>query len=466
MLRVAAIMILMACAPLSAADVVAFHDGRVLYGEIVSENDRTIEFRHQVDGIWTTQTFDRRDIGAVYPQEGDQSDGASQPGGPPRPGESGATAPGQSRTAPVARKPGAPLVALIPLHGQVGGLIGDSTIGTFDAVLLEACLEEASKNGASLVVLDIQSPGGLVDEMEAISELILDWNDRLRIVAWPNEAFSAAAIITLCCRDIIVRPTSLIGAATIVTRSRDGGMSALDAKMASPHYARQRQYMERAGRPYAVVAAMTVQETALWWSPQDGFVTEQPHDTTGWTAVDSRSTILTMTGDDAVLWGLARGSATQLADVVALAGVARPYDTLDLTEFARNLSQSADRRLSDVQSQFDSYFRALANLNQAMIGLFEARRRGDARTIDALRRDVGREIGKVRNVGRQIDRAAKAGASRNITVPQEYVTQISRDQDMLAQVPALLRSDSPAEWNRAGQVVGTVLKTWQQIVGQ
>ncbi|MCL4209133.1 MAG: hypothetical protein HRU76_12695 [Phycisphaeraceae bacterium] len=454
------------------ADVIVLRDGRTLYGEVVSETDKTVAFRHQIDGVWTTQTIDRSSIKALYPQEGDQSDGAGKPGGggsDPSGAPASAPRPTPQRSpmaAPGQRRPGAPLVAVIPLHGQVGGLMDGSTAGTFDAMLLEGCLEEAEKQGASLVVLDIRSPGGLVSDMEAISELILDWNDRLRLVAWPDEAFSAAAIITLCCRDIIVRPTSLIGAATIVTRDREGGLSALDAKMASPHYARQRQYMERAGRPYAVVAAMTIQEAALWWSPVEGFVTETPRDSTGWTAVDSPSTILTMTGSDAVTWGLAAGSANKLEDVVALCGIADDYDVLDLTEFSNRQNQAADRRLNDVQSQFDAYFRSLAALNQKMIGLFEARQRGDARSVDSLRKDVGREIGKVRNAGRQIERAARAGASRNITVPREYVSQIERDQDLLSQVPALLRSDSASDWSQAGQKVGTVLREWQKIVGQ
>ena len=96
----------------------------------------------------------------------------------------------------------------------------------------------------------------------------------------------------------------------MITQDRNGP-SAVDAKMASPHHARQRQFMVASGQPYAVVQAMTIQETELWWSPDDGFTTTEPARSGdgAWEQVDGRTTILTLTGDDCLRMGLATASA-------------------------------------------------------------------------------------------------------------------------------------------------------------
>lgn len=443
----------------AVADVIVFEDGRTIRGEVLDETDYKVEFRYRKDGTWTTETFSRRGIEAIYAEAGDQSDRHEREGQPIFPKRSADPARASESASTDAT---GPLVAYIPLYGPVGVTVDGKVSGSFDASLVQACLERAAESGAIAVVLDIQSPGGLVDEMEAICETIIDWRDRLRIVAWPGDAFSAAAIITMTCPQIIVRPDSLFGAATIVAPDGDA-MTAIEAKMASPHYARQRQYMQHSGHPYEVVAAMTIQETRLWWSKDDGFTTDEPSDRTAWREVDSATSVLTVTAEDALRWNLADHEAEHLEDVIAALALGEESSILDLTDFVAQHNRALDRALDNVKDQFEIYIRGLANLNQNMGALFEAKKRGDHDRAAEMKRTVLREVGRIRGAGRLIQRADQTRSSAKVKIPPEMVARVREDAELLAEMARSLRAETTESWNEAARGLARVLREWKGI---
>lgn len=94
---------------------------------------------------------------------------------------------------------------------------------------LERGFEEAAKYGAVLIVLEIDTPGGLVDSAEQIGQMVRD--SEIPTAAYvKGDAASAGSYIALNANSIIMKPGSMIGAASLVDMN---GKSVDDAKMVS-----------------------------------------------------------------------------------------------------------------------------------------------------------------------------------------------------------------------------------------
>jgi membrane-bound serine protease (ClpP class) len=101
---------------------------------------------------------------------------------------------------------GAPLsrpVVVIPITG---------TVDEGMAHLVQRSVDEANSEDASAVVLDVNSPGGLVAAAFEIRDALLSAHEP--VIAYVGErAYSAAALITLSANRIIMAPGASIGAA-------------------------------------------------------------------------------------------------------------------------------------------------------------------------------------------------------------------------------------------------------------
>lgn len=108
--------------------------------------------------------------------------------------------------APTTAIPGLPLganVAVIPIHGQIVSM--PSTLE-----LLKYRLDTSIKNGATLVVLELHTPGGELETALNISRLIRASN--VPTLAWVNtQAYSAGILIASACDAIVMAPTSAMG---------------------------------------------------------------------------------------------------------------------------------------------------------------------------------------------------------------------------------------------------------------
>jgi len=92
-------------------------------------------------------------------------------------------------------------VAILPVKGLIYGYTLRS---------LEQRVDQAIQGGASLIVLDLDTPGGLVDSALKISKSIKGMP--VPVVAWINpEAYSAGILIAAACQEIIMAPVSATG---------------------------------------------------------------------------------------------------------------------------------------------------------------------------------------------------------------------------------------------------------------
>lgn len=153
------------------------------------------------------------------------------------------------------------LVAAAPVAGaaqEPGAVYRIPVTGTVEmglAPFVERSLEEAEKAGAAAAVLDIDTPGGRIDAAEQIADALRD--AKIPTYAYVNRrAFSAGALIALATDGVLMRPGSVLGAATPV----DGSGTKLSEKMVSAMRSEFRALAEARGLDPRVAEGM-VDET-------------------------------------------------------------------------------------------------------------------------------------------------------------------------------------------------------------
>jgi hypothetical protein len=100
-----------------------------------------------------------------------------------------------------------PGVFVLPLQNTVGIYMRHEE--------MEAIAKEADKYGpGQIIVFIIDSPGGLVTEMETIHTTLMEIKKRHRLVAWIKEAISAACATSLHCDEIYFMTEGAAGAMT------------------------------------------------------------------------------------------------------------------------------------------------------------------------------------------------------------------------------------------------------------
>ncbi|WP_151736009.1 NfeD family protein ['Paenibacillus yunnanensis' Narsing Rao et al. 2020] len=185
---------------------------------------------------------------------------------------------------------------------------------------LERGFEEAANFGAGLIVLEIDTPGGLVNSAEQIGTLVRD-SDIPTAAYIKGDAASAGSYIALNADTIIMKPGSMIGAASLV----DGyGNSVDDAKLISYWKSKMVGAAELNGRDPEVAAGMMDKDLVVK-KPELGVVKEQGQ-------------IIALTGEEALKAGYAEHLADTPQEAIAWLG----YSTEDIY----HVKQSGAERLS------------------------------------------------------------------------------------------------------------------------
>ncbi len=117
-------------------------------------------------------------------------------------------------------------------------------------------LDVAQDKGADLVIVEIDSPGGVADTSFVIAHRLrdIDWAHTVAFV--PREALSGAAIVALGCDEIVMHPAAVLGDAGVVMQGEDSLFRHAPEKERT-HYARMiRDLAESKHRPTALAEAM------------------------------------------------------------------------------------------------------------------------------------------------------------------------------------------------------------------
>ncbi len=174
------------------------------------------------------------------------------------------------------------------LHGGVGKEIQSEVLARAFDSLPPSC---------RLVFLDINTPGGLVIEMEQIRDLIIrKKNEGVGFVAVCDDVLSAGTTFAFACDHIFFKPHSVLGAA-VSFRASSSGEIEVDAKRNSALAAKLESLAVSNGHPAGLAYAMVVMSSVVYFSPTQGVWGGNFENRPGgsdWQLLDDQSSILTI----------------------------------------------------------------------------------------------------------------------------------------------------------------------------
>ncbi len=224
-------------------------------------------------------------------------------------------------TQPTSSSPAAPeLAAVIPIRGEINDYSRDA---------FHRRLAKARAMNATVIIIQLDTPGGLVSSALDLSRSIRGLRDVRTIALIDNKAYSAGAMIALACDEIVMVPNAQIGDCAPITFNRAGDAVGA-AKAISPVLSDFHDSAHKNGYDPLLVEAMVKLEPTVYLIEDDAgvkrVVEEQEYKTlTGngtWKPVagirqpiDSADTLLTVSTTTAIALGLAKGEVANLASL-------------------------------------------------------------------------------------------------------------------------------------------------------
>jgi membrane-bound serine protease (ClpP class) len=221
----------------------------------------------------------------------------------------------------------------------------------------ERKLSAAIKDGADLIILEIDSPGGLLTESSAIAQRLNELPGAHTVAYIPREALSGAALVSLGCDEIILRPSARIGDVGIIRFDKELGVfQHVEEKVRSPLITEIRGLANEHGRPAALAESMVDMDAEVFRFTNQrtnakGLFTEKEiaamADAADWQKQElilesKKGNFLTLTGSRALELGLADANVADLAELQAryeVTGRWKNYrfDNVDKTVYILNL---------------------------------------------------------------------------------------------------------------------------------
>lgn len=197
-------------------------------------------------------------------------------------------APGQMEKLSTIRVRGTePKVAILTFHGQV-----DENLYGY----VERVLEQAEKDGCQIVVLDMETYGGLLESAAKIRDALL--RTKLVTVTYiNNRAISAGAITAIATQHIYMNPNGTFGDAAPVMMTLQGGMEEAPEKIVSNLRAEMRSTAQATGRSPEIAEAMVDKSMEI-------------------TGLVDKGKLLTFTAREAVDAGFIEGTALGMDSVL------------------------------------------------------------------------------------------------------------------------------------------------------
>jgi hypothetical protein len=196
---------------------------------------------------------------------------------------------------------------------------------------------EADKWGpGQIIVMEINSPGGLVTEIFKISDTLREVRKRHRVVAWVKKAISAAACTAMHCDEIYFYTVGALGATTMIA----GGDSIQGPELAK-FMTEMAQEVEYSGRPSAVLFAMIKADRILTYTKDP--VTGKPvfHDSItglpGEVVLSDEKDNLVLNATNAFDSGFSNGIADTPEELAKLMGLPEWYE---ISDFGRKIAKA------------------------------------------------------------------------------------------------------------------------------
>lgn len=137
---------------------------------------------------------------------------------------------------------------IIELHEDLNPLSG---------AILSRKFKEAVDSGADVVIFDINSPGGRVDVTFELMDMLLEADNVETVAMIERDAISGAALFSLACDKIIMKPGARLGDAGVIVLGISGEFRYAEAKSRSMVAQKARDTAAATGRPPVLAEKMT-----------------------------------------------------------------------------------------------------------------------------------------------------------------------------------------------------------------
>lgn len=163
---------------------------------------------------------------------------------------------------------------------------------------VKLALEDAQLKGADMIVIEMDTYGGAVNDADDIRTMILETKTPIHV--WINkDAASAGALISIACDSIYMAPGASIGAATVVM---GGGGEAAPDKYQSYMRSIMRSTAEAKGRNPKIAEAMVDQNLEI-------------------EGISEKGTVITFSVSEAIANGFCEGEVNSVTEVVEKQGI-------------------------------------------------------------------------------------------------------------------------------------------------
>jgi hypothetical protein len=298
------------------------------------------------------------------------------------------------------------------LEGMVGFTSGAMDKPGFDHVSLREVFDGALAKKCDVVMLEIESGGGIVPVGEKIVELLQErQNAGTKVVVWYGLAGSAASWIPFACPASVSKPSGMCGGSVIFSLDASGKPQAVDAKFLSFKIAKVKNAAKAVGRPELLVDAIFEQPRQVWLASDGTLLDRKPPDGREATCIDSEAGVLNMDADTSVKLGFARGIAPD-RDAAARACGLVPSKWVALTPLVegrvRRLAAKDMAMRKSVHAWFTLIDEMVSKVDQAIVATYVTASEYEADGIpDAdtklrgtrARKALNDHMAKVRDVG-------------------------------------------------------------------
>lgn len=176
--------------------------------------------------------------------------------------------------------------------------------------LAEKCMKEAREAGADIILIQMNTYGGMVDVADSIRTAVL--NSPVPVWVWvDNQAISAGALIAVAADSIYMRPGASMGAASVVDQTGQ--------PMPEKQQSFMRSVMRATAEAHGKIAVPTAGGDTTWRWHRDPAIAEAMVGTAS--RGEDSATVLTLTADEAIARGYSEGKASTVEEVLRTAGV-------------------------------------------------------------------------------------------------------------------------------------------------
>lgn len=173
---------------------------------------------------------------------------------------------------------------------------------------VKLALEDAQKQEAELIIIEMDTYGGAVNDADDIRTMILE--SKIPIHVWINkDAASAGALISIACDSIYMAPGASIGAATVVV---GGTGDAAPDKYQSYMRSMMRSTAEAKGRNPKIAEAMVDQNIEI-------------------EGISEKGSVITFSVSEAIKNGFCEGEANDIKEIIEKQGI-EDYELLSYSE--------------------------------------------------------------------------------------------------------------------------------------